>query len=142
MSDFLTKLSALPEVKRASDEQAAETSKFDDMMSKGWPLNLKLSGEYDGPTLPEELTLESVLALLQHYHRAELQGEFSECGRRLHHKFVYQILAACLAKTKTRPTVVHVSTVVSQNITVIGDLHGARRNRRARARARPASSPR
>ena len=76
------------------------------------------------------------------YHRAELQGEYTESGRRLHYKYVYQILAGCLAKIKTQPTVVHVSTVVSQNITVIGDLHGARRNRRARARARPASSPR
>ena len=138
MSEF-PEPSALPEVKRASDEQAAEASKFDDMMSKGWPLNLKLSGEYDGPALPEAHAQAACAAPALPPSRApgRVHGERPPPP----HKYVYQILAGCLAKIKTQPTVVHVSTVVSQNITVIGDLHGARPKPPPR-HARPRASPR
>ncbi|KAJ1459088.1 Metallo-dependent phosphatase-like protein [Pelagophyceae sp. CCMP2097] len=46
----------------------------------------------------------------------------------LHHKHVLQVLASYLRVLQPAPNVVHVSTAVSQCVTIVGDLHGQLRD--------------
>lgn len=69
---------------------------------------------YEGPHLPEEITLEFVLELKEYYKN---QG-------RLHTKYLYQILLRSIALLKAAPSLVEVSSPPGGEVTVFGDIHG------------------
>ena len=71
---------------------------------------------YDGPRLTDEgkVTAEFVRELTEHF-----RGQ-----KRLHRKYVYQILMAVLPMLRAMPSLVRVQVPAGQHITVCGDVHG------------------
>jgi hypothetical protein len=117
MGDFLSRLiTHLPEAHRAHHETA---SRFDAMVAKGWPLSMEVKDDYTGPNLPTEITIESMVNLIQHYFsnlRAYALEE--EPPVHLHVKWVCHILTSYLKVLQVTPTVVYISTVLPKRITV------------------------
>lgn len=120
MGDFLSRLiTHLPEAHRAHHETA---SRFDAMVAKGWPLSMEVKDDYTGPNLPTEITIESMVNLIQHYFsnlRAYALEE--EPPVHLHVKWVCHVLTSYLKVLQVTPTVVYISTVLPKRITVSRD---------------------
>eukprot|EP01094_Clydonella_sp_ATCC50884_P001347 TRINITY_DN11007_c0_g2_i1.p1 TRINITY_DN11007_c0_g2~~TRINITY_DN11007_c0_g2_i1.p1 ORF type:complete len:493 (+),score=179.80 TRINITY_DN11007_c0_g2_i1:338-1816(+) len=75
---------------------------------------MTVPAEYDGPHLPEPITLEFVQELMAVY---EKQGK-------LHKKYVFTILLKIKELLVNTPPVVDVSIAEGKHVTVFGDVHG------------------
>jgi serine/threonine-protein phosphatase with EF-hand domain len=125
MQDFLKRLvEVLPDAAENEADGNVNTQ-FDTLISKGWPGNISIPAAYKGCTLPEELTIDAVIEVLQYFgQQMHEPNKFPS----LHFKYVFQLLVACRRKLKSMPSVVHISTKDSRVVTVIGDLHGQLRD--------------
>lgn len=126
MGDFLTKLQKhLP--KALEDEEEEVASRFDKKLKDGWPYNMPVEDEYTGVHLPSPLTLEAMLEVLDHFHKAMAATEEDEYSL-LHTKYVLIILAEYLQVLKRKSGVNYISTVIPKCFTIVGDLHGQLRD--------------
>ncbi|KNC52834.1 serine/threonine protein phosphatase [Thecamonas trahens ATCC 50062] len=71
---------------------------------------------YKGPHLPEVLTLESVIAMLDHFRT----------GRQLHYVYAKRLLKEATHILRDRATIVDIP--VKKTVTVVGDIHGQLRD--------------
>lgn len=69
---------------------------------------------YDGPRLEGPVTVQFVQALIEHF-RAQ---------KRLHKKYVYQMLLDAVKLFRSLPTLIDVDVPAGTHITVCGDVHG------------------
>lgn len=107
-------LSCQKEVKRIAFE-AAIASEYSSPPSELIDINsIEIEDDYDGPHLPSPINRDFCLQLMDH-----LKNQ-----KRLHLKYVYQILLAVLQDLKKRETLVYVTVPANEHITVCGDVHG------------------
>ncbi|PAA69538.1 hypothetical protein BOX15_Mlig032497g1 [Macrostomum lignano] len=69
---------------------------------------------YSGPRLTFPLSATQVQTLIDHFSQ----------GGRLHARYVMQLLHEVRLELKTRPNIYRLSTSISKQVTVVGDLHG------------------
>jgi serine/threonine-protein phosphatase 5 len=71
--------------------------------------------EYDGVKLGDEMTAEFIEDMLDRFKK----------GKKIHKKYVYQIVIAVKKIVYDEPTMVEVDVPEGKSITVCGDTHGA-----------------
>lgn len=127
-------------------KNAAETSPIPGLVV---PLSAVEDPTYYGPHIPEQITLESILAMIEHFRKQDDVVEFkldstSEEDKKLleesmskekthrvmlHRSYVVQILEQAKSIIENLPNIVHINFPTSRlpiqpRITVVGDLHG------------------
>ena len=88
---------------------------------------MPVEADYTGVHLPSPLTLEAMLEVLEHFHKAMASTEEDEYSG-LHTKYVLIILAEYLQVLKRKSGVNYISTVIPKCFTIVGDLHGQLRD--------------
>ncbi|KAK7072459.1 Protein phosphatase 2A ues, catalytic domain, partial [Halocaridina rubra] len=92
------------------DEKSSMT-----LLEEAWHEEVPIENSYKGPYLSTPLTTQSI------HHMVEA---FKKKKQPLHPRYVYMILREGVRVLRQRPTIMHASTVIAGQITVIGDLHG------------------
>lgn len=93
---------------------------------------IEIPDDYTGIRLPDGLTKDALLDLMDRLY-AQAMGEAQErvkvgLKNLLHVKYALRIASEFVTKLSSVPNVVHVSTALSQRLTVVGDLHGQLRD--------------
>eukprot|EP01102_Stenamoeba_stenopodia_P010319 TRINITY_DN3098_c0_g1_i3.p1 TRINITY_DN3098_c0_g1~~TRINITY_DN3098_c0_g1_i3.p1 ORF type:complete len:506 (-),score=103.62 TRINITY_DN3098_c0_g1_i3:32-1462(-) len=100
-------------VRRAAFEAAiaheSTASPFDTL-----DLNLEIESSYDGPHLPNPITLEFIQQMMLHF----------KDQKKIHKKYVYQILSQVRDLLKKTPTLIDIQFQPNEQFTVCGDTHG------------------
>ncbi|PAA82713.1 hypothetical protein BOX15_Mlig002821g3 [Macrostomum lignano] len=76
--------------------------------------DIAVETSYSGPRLTFPLSATQVQTLIDHFSQ----------GGRLHARYVMQLLHEVRLELKTRPNIYRLSTSISKQVTVVGDLHG------------------
>lgn len=75
---------------------------------------IKVEDEYDGVRLGEEMTQEFIDDMIQRF----------KDGKRIHRKYVFQIIKVVKDLVYNEPTMVEVGVETGKKLTVCGDTHG------------------
>jgi len=95
----------LKAIENENSKPVSEVVKLDDMV---------VDPSYQGPHLPEVMTLDFVKATMQHFKDQKM----------LPKKYVYDIVLQMIKLLSKLPTLVDVDTPAGHEITVCGDVHG------------------
>ncbi|KAI8036608.1 hypothetical protein M5D96_010409 [Drosophila gunungcola] len=106
-------LADLQNLEYASEQDQAELYKFFNDLIKHMPQAAGRKNQYQG---------SAHVSVLE--ENDDLVEEFGDIGNRLHPKYVALILREAAKSLKQLPNISPVSTAVSQQVTVCGDLHG------------------
>ena len=75
---------------------------------------MAIEAEYDGARLEKEMTQEFIDDMIQRF----------KDGKKIHRKYVFQIILAVKEIVKDEPTMVEVEVGKDEKLTVCGDTHG------------------
>ena len=123
----------LPELESKQTTHDALLDTIDKMRQKGWPGNIEIEGKYAGIHLPNPLTKDAIIDVMDKLNdqaRKEAKKRKQCAGIKgiLHAKYALQIALNYMDVVRKLPSVVHVSTALSGKLTVIGDIHGQLRD--------------
>jgi serine/threonine-protein phosphatase 5 len=76
--------------------------------------SMSVPDSYDGPTLGDEMSLEFIQGMIQHF----------KDGKNLPRKYVYQVLLQIIKLLSDLPTLIEIDIPQDKHITVCGDVHG------------------
>lgn len=102
------------EVKRINFERAIEVSDPPSQFEGLDIDSIQVDANYDGVRLGNEMTQEFIDDMVERFKN----------GKRLHKKYVYQIVKAVRDITYAEPTMVEVQVAKDTTLTVCGDTHG------------------
>ncbi|XP_045134039.1 serine/threonine-protein phosphatase with EF-hands 2-like isoform X2 [Portunus trituberculatus] len=112
----------MTEVMEALSPRASPTTDDDEdeittkrLLEEAWTEEVPVEGSYKGPRLTTPLTTDSIHLLIE---------AFKKKKQTLHARYVYLLLREGVRVLRQRATIMHASTAISGQITVIGDLHG------------------
>jgi serine/threonine-protein phosphatase 5 len=101
-------------VRRAEFEKAIEIgeppSAFEDLDIDA----INVDDSYDGVRLEKEMTQEFIDDMIQRFKN----------GKKLHRKYVFQIVKAVIDLVKEEPTMVEIGVEEGTKLTICGDTHG------------------
>jgi serine/threonine-protein phosphatase 5 len=75
---------------------------------------IEVDKSYEGPHLPKPITLEFIVAMMEHFKKQKT----------IHRKYVYEIILGAMAVMKKLPNLVDITVPEGKSITVCGDVHG------------------
>lgn len=123
----------MPELEGQQVTHDALLDTIDKMRGQGWPLNIEIEGRYSGIHLPEIITKDVMIDLMDRLNdqaRKEAKRSKQCLGIKgiLHAKYALQIALSYMDVVRKLRSVVHVSTALTDKLTVVGDLHGQLRD--------------
>lgn len=123
----------MPELEDKQTTHDALLDTIDKMRSKGWPQNIEIEGKYSGIRLPDPLTKDAIIDVMDRLNdqaRKEAKRRKQSVGIKdiLHAKFALQIALSYMDVVRKLPSVVHISTALAGKLTVVGDMHGQLRD--------------
>ncbi|KAK8748422.1 hypothetical protein OTU49_016134, partial [Cherax quadricarinatus] len=84
------------------------------LLEEAWTEEITVEGSYKGVHLTPPLTSDSIHQLVDSFKKKKA----------LHARYVYVLLREAVRVLRQRPTVMHASTAISGQMTVVGDIHG------------------
>lgn len=102
---IVRRLAFLAAIEVEDEPSAAEGLDFD---------SLVIEEEYDGVRLESEMTSEFITDMIERF----------KAGKKIHKKYVYQIVLAVKKILSDEPTMVEIEINEDVNLTVCGDTHG------------------
>ncbi|XP_050731187.1 serine/threonine-protein phosphatase with EF-hands 2-like isoform X2 [Eriocheir sinensis] len=112
MTEIMEALSPRASPTIEDDEDEASTKR---LLEEAWTEEVPVESSYKGPRLTMPLTTDSIHMLTE---------AFKKKKQTLHARYVYLLLREGVRVLRQRPTIMHASTAISGQITVVGDLHG------------------